>query len=109
LNTALFVALQGECILLLLEQADGWSQGINSSGRVGFFPQSYVRPLGPGEHVTITLVCADFIFDQGQLHPAFETFDLNQPISHAVYKSTPPLATLALLWEATYRQMLRRY
>eukprot|EP00042_Codosiga_hollandica_P042282 m.385937 g.385937 ORF g.385937 m.385937 type:complete len:811 (+) comp56294_c0_seq5:255-2687(+) len=45
--------VEGSSLLLLLERSDGWSQGINAQGQLGFFPHSYVRPLEHGEHTTM--------------------------------------------------------
>eukprot|EP00042_Codosiga_hollandica_P042281 m.385994 g.385994 ORF g.385994 m.385994 type:complete len:238 (+) comp56294_c0_seq10:154-867(+) len=49
--------VEGSSLLLLLERSDGWSQGINAQGQLGFFPHSYVRPLEHGEHTTMPSVC----------------------------------------------------
>eukprot|EP00042_Codosiga_hollandica_P042283 m.385955 g.385955 ORF g.385955 m.385955 type:complete len:236 (+) comp56294_c0_seq7:154-861(+) len=48
--------VEGSSLLLLLERSDGWSQGINAQGQLGFFPHSYVRPLEHGEHTTMPSV-----------------------------------------------------
>lgn len=36
---------QDEIVLVLVERSDGWCQGINAAGEVGFFPLSYVREI----------------------------------------------------------------
>ena len=40
-----FNSPQDEVILVLVERTDGWAQGMNAAGKVGFFPLSYVREL----------------------------------------------------------------
>jgi hypothetical protein len=47
---------QGEVILVLVERTDGWCQGINQHGRVGFFPLSYVREVEPTEKHSMPVV-----------------------------------------------------
>eukprot|EP00042_Codosiga_hollandica_P016952 m.44767 g.44767 ORF g.44767 m.44767 type:complete len:800 (+) comp47071_c0_seq1:13-2412(+) len=44
---------EGDSILLLLERDDGWAQGINSAGRIGFYPSNYARPVQAGDQCTI--------------------------------------------------------
>ena len=48
---------------MIVSRDDGWCQGINASGLVGFFPQSYVRPVEAGEQVNMHKVWYSIRFD----------------------------------------------
>ena len=49
--------MQDEVILVLVERTDGWCQGINANGVVGFMPLSYVQELPPDEEPSMPTVC----------------------------------------------------